>query len=100
MWLVQFCGMSLALKRSWYRLRIVRLIRKRPNYFSTLRCPNCGKTSRDQMPGNSSVRLYHCLRCNGIVRPRKGDRCVYCSYGDVPCPPRQSGMYDVFDSRV
>ncbi len=58
----------------------------KPIYFSTVRCPHCGKWSRDQMPGNASVYFYRCVRCNTMFTPLPGDCCVYCSYGDVPCP--------------
>jgi hypothetical protein len=68
-----------------------RLLRRKPLYFSTLRCPNCGKRSADQMPDNASVHFYRCTRCNGVVKPKPGLCCVYCSYGDVPCPWRQLG---------
>ncbi|MCB0790452.1 MAG: hypothetical protein H6595_13885 [Flavobacteriales bacterium] len=58
-------------------------------FFSVLRCPQCGKRSRDQMPANASVYFYRCTRCNALFKPLQGDCCVYCSYGDVPCPDRQ-----------
>ena len=67
------------------------MTRRRPVYFSTLHCPLCGKRSTDQMPDNASVYFYRCIRCNGLFTPRSGDCCVYCSYGDVPCPTRQRG---------
>jgi len=25
------------------------------------------------------------------MRPKPGDCCVFCSFGDVPCPPKQQG---------
>ncbi|MGH2373228.1 MAG: GDCCVxC domain-containing (seleno)protein [Candidatus Methylomirabilaceae bacterium] len=24
-----------------------------------------------------------------MLRPKSGDCCVFCSFGDVPCPPQQ-----------
>ena len=74
----------------WHRTRF---IRRRPIYFSTLQCPHCGKRSHDQMPAHASVYFYDCLRCNKVLKPKDGMCCVYCSYGDVPCPPRQRGAY-------
>lgn len=73
--------------------RRIRFIRRRPIYFSTLRCPHCGKRSFDQMPAHASVFFYDCPRCTQVLKPRNGICCVYCSYGDVPCPPRQRGVY-------
>jgi hypothetical protein len=26
-----------------------------------------------------------------LLRPKTGDCCVFCSYGDMKCPPMQSG---------
>jgi len=32
----------------------------------------------------------HCGYCGVTLRPRPGDCCVFCSYGNVPCPPKQA----------
>ena len=29
------------------------------------------------------------LGCGAVLKPKPGDCCVYCSYGDIPCPPIQ-----------
>ena len=29
--------------------------------------------------------------CGALLKPKPGDCCVYCSYGDVACPPIQEG---------
>ncbi|WP_281251220.1 GDCCVxC domain-containing (seleno)protein [Tropicimonas sediminicola] len=59
---------------------------------STLTCPRCGHRSREDMPGNACVWFYECPACAALLRPRPGDCCVFCSYGDVPCPPVQEGQ--------
>jgi hypothetical protein len=33
--------------------------------------------------------FYKCKCCGKILRPMKGDCCVFCSYGDTPCPTTQ-----------
>lgn len=71
-------------------LTLRRLLGRNLIMYSTVRCPNCGKRSHDLMPRNACVYFYHCLRCNAVFKPRNGDCCVYCSYGDVPCPDRQT----------
>jgi hypothetical protein len=65
------------------------LHRRRVNFFSTITCPRCGRRSRDQMPTNASVYFYGCPKCGAIIKPLHGDCCVYCSYGDRPCPTKQ-----------
>ena len=41
------------------------------------------------MPTDACQFFYDCKHCGAVLRPLKGDCCVYCSYGDVPCPPIQ-----------
>ncbi len=56
---------------------------------STLTCPECGGRSTNTMPTDACPFFYDCLHCAAVLRPLKGDCCVYCSYGDVACPPIQ-----------
>lgn len=57
--------------------------------FSTLACPLCGFQSKERMPENACAWLYVCKGCGERLRPTPGDCCVFCSYGDVQCPPKQ-----------
>lgn len=56
---------------------------------STLTCSQCGHQQREAMPVDSCQWFYECLGCHTLLRPKSGDCCVFCSYGDVPCPPVQ-----------
>ena len=56
---------------------------------STLTCPECGGATEEAMPTDACQFFYDCRHCGAVLRPLKGDCCVYCSYGDVPCPPIQ-----------
>ena len=56
---------------------------------STLRCPECGGVSVETMPTDACQYFYDCRHCAAVLKPNKGGCCVYCSYGDVPCPPIQ-----------
>jgi len=56
---------------------------------STLRCPECGGVSVETMPTDACQYFYDCRHCAAVLKPHRGDCCVYCSYGDVPCPPIQ-----------
>lgn len=56
---------------------------------STLTCPKCGGVSTETMPTDACQFFYDCKHCGTVLRPLKGDCCVFCSYGDVPCPPIQ-----------
>jgi hypothetical protein len=56
---------------------------------ATLTCPQCGQRSRETMPDDACQFFYDCRHCGAVLRPRAGDCCVFCSYGDRPCPPVQ-----------
>lgn len=56
---------------------------------STITCPNCGNKKEEIMPTDACQFFYECEKCKTILKPKKGDCCVYCSHGTVPCPPIQ-----------
>ena len=56
---------------------------------STLTCPACSHQVTEVMPTDACQYFYDCPGCNVVLRPKLGDCCVFCSYGDVPCPPIQ-----------
>ena len=59
---------------------------------SRLTCPICGHQSRETMPTDACQYFYQCVGCNTLLKPKAGDCCVFCSYGDVPCPPIQEAQ--------
>ena len=59
--------------------------------LATLTCPNCGHADRLEMATNSCLYFHVCEGCGLMLSPLAGDCCVFCSYADVDCPPRQSG---------
>jgi len=61
-------------------------------YQSTLTCPHCGHRERLTMPDAYCLWFYECSQCRTLLRPKPGDCCVFCSYGDVKCPPVQRGL--------
>lgn len=58
---------------------------------STIRCPECGHEEPEDMPTDACQFFYDCKSCGVVLRPLKGDCCVFCSYGTVKCPPIQAG---------
>ena len=61
----------------------------KPIWESVLTCPTCGSKHSERMPENACLYFYDCSRCGTVLKPRDGDCCVFCSYGTVPCPPKQ-----------
>lgn len=60
---------------------------------STLTCPECGFAETLEMPTDACLFFHVCTKCAVKLKPKMGDCCVFCSYGNVPCPPIQSGIY-------
>ena len=56
---------------------------------SKITCPKCGYQAVEQMPTDACQYFYVCKGCGEKLKPEPGDCCVFCSYGDVPCPPVQ-----------
>jgi hypothetical protein len=58
---------------------------------STLTCPFCGKSSKLTMPEDCCQYYLDCPSCQTTIKAKSGDCCVFCSYGDTPCPSIQHG---------
>ncbi|HSK20251.1 MAG TPA: GDCCVxC domain-containing (seleno)protein [Longimicrobiales bacterium] len=54
----------------------------------TLTCPECGLKTEEEMPEDACVHFFVCPGCATRLRPDPGSCCVFCSFGDRPCPPR------------
>jgi hypothetical protein len=60
-----------------------------PILRSTLTCPQCGAASEELMPTDACLYFYECKTCGAMLRPNAGDCCVFCSFGNIKCPPVQ-----------
>ena len=58
---------------------------------STITCPQCGYKKEGNMPVDACRYFYTCEQCKAVLKPKSGDCCVFCSYGNVACPPIQKG---------
>lgn len=56
---------------------------------SVICCPACGLCREERMPVDACQWYYECTGCGALLTPRKGDCCVFCSYGTVSCPLEQ-----------
>jgi hypothetical protein len=61
---------------------------------ATITCPLCATQARETMPENACQHLYRCTGCGELLKPNPGDCCVFCSYADTVCPPRQKAPGD------
>lgn len=62
--------------------------------YSQITCPYCGHLEKELMPTNACQFFYDCKDCEKVIRPKQGDCCVFCTYGDIPCPPIQQTASD------
>jgi hypothetical protein len=58
---------------------------------SVITCPECGHSTQETMPTDACQWYYECKGCGILLKPKIGDCCVFCSYGNLPCPPVQQG---------
>jgi hypothetical protein len=61
---------------------------------SLIECPHCAMRKTERMPTDACQVLYVCTGCGAKLRPKRGDCCVFCSFGSVPCPPIQAKRSD------
>lgn len=61
------------------------------NLQSTITCPNCRFEKEETMPVDACVYFYECQNCKMLIKPLQGDCCVFCSFGNVKCPSKQTG---------
>ena len=59
---------------------------------SIISCPKCGFKKEETMRMDSCEFFYSCENCKEVLKPKKGDCCVHCSYGTSKCPPIQQGV--------
>lgn len=60
--------------------------------YSTIECPQCKHKAKELMPESACQFYYECKGCGQLLKPKAGDCCVFCSYGDIPCPPIQNSQ--------
>ena len=60
--------------------------------MSTITCPACGHREHEIMPEDACQYFYKCKGCGVVLKPRKKDCCVFCSYGDVRVLPMHNRM--------
>lgn len=61
---------------------------------SEITCPKCGFKHVETMPIGACQFFYECKACKAVLRPKPGDCCVFCSFGNVKCPPKQTSAKD------
>jgi hypothetical protein len=58
--------------------------------LSTVKCPACNNTEKLLMPRYATKTFYECGTCRAHYHVKKHECCVFCSLGDITCPPTQA----------
>jgi len=61
-------------------------------FDTVITCPRCGTAKLETMPMNACQFFYDCTGCGVRLKPKSGDCCVFCSFGNQPCPPAQEAL--------
>jgi len=56
---------------------------------SVITCPKCQFKKTEKLPTEVCQLAYTCQNCKTVLHPKKGDCCVFCTYGDHKCPSMQ-----------
>jgi len=56
---------------------------------AVLNCPKCSTSQKVEMPTDACQYFYKCTSCGEVLKPKEDDCCVFCSYADSKCPPKQ-----------
>ena len=56
---------------------------------SEITCPKCNYKKLETLPTEFCLLKYTCDSCKATLHPKKGDCCVFCSYGTHNCPSMQ-----------
>lgn len=52
-------------------------------------CPLCGHNEEENIPDIGCMYFYECKKCHERIKSLLWDCCVFCSYGDIKCIPKQ-----------
>jgi len=56
---------------------------------SIITCPYCKYEKKEIMREDSCAYFYLCTKCHKLLKAKGQDCCVFCSYGNIPCPSKQ-----------
>jgi len=52
-------------------------------------CPECGHKEEEKIPNDKCMYFYECKKCKKTLKALPWDCCVFCSYSDTKCVPKQ-----------
>jgi hypothetical protein len=67
--------------------------RKEMEINARITCPFCRFEKEETMPRDFCQINYICGRCKRMMKPKPGTCCIFCSYSDTVCPPKQMNNF-------
>ncbi|WP_206603356.1 GDCCVxC domain-containing (seleno)protein [Polynucleobacter paneuropaeus] len=58
---------------------------------SIITCPSCLAQEALEIP-EGSMHLYRCKACSTILKPKSGDCCIFCSFGNTDCSSSEKNL--------
>ncbi|ABP34804.1 GDCCVxC domain-containing (seleno)protein [Polynucleobacter asymbioticus] len=59
---------------------------------SVVTCPHCQASEVIKVEAGTSQHLYRCRSCSAILKPKSGDCCILCSFGDRDCSSSEQNL--------
>jgi hypothetical protein len=60
--------------------------------LSIITCPSCEGHEALEIPQGYSQHLYRCPSCSIILKPKSGDCCIFCSFGNLDCSSAEQNL--------
>lgn len=57
----------------------------------TVTCPYC-QTTEALGPEEGGQHLFRCRSCSAILKPKSGDCCILCSFGNRDCSSSEQNL--------
>lgn len=70
----------------WNRPRWSEETTQADDLTATLTCPVCRASAIERILTDRCAYFYECPSCHTVLKPKPGDCCVFCSFGDRLCP--------------
>ncbi|QWE20051.1 GDCCVxC domain-containing (seleno)protein [Polynucleobacter sp. AP-Kolm-20A-A1] len=59
---------------------------------SIVTCPHCQAAEVIDIEHGSSQHLFRCQSCSAILKPKSGDCCILCSFGNRDCSSSEQNL--------
>ncbi|QWE09641.1 hypothetical protein AOC20_06215 [Polynucleobacter ibericus] len=62
------------------------------DFESIVTCPHCDASEAIHIERGTSHHFYRCRSCSAILKPKSGDCCILCSFGNRDCSSSEQNL--------